>query len=200
MIDLLNLRLGFATNSSSTHSIVLFDGEASDYDVDGDFGWNFFTAASKKSKMRYLAVMLDDSLGFLPDRARAIVVKKLLGIERDENWYIDHQSEIKIPLRHGTGFVDERFLKDMKALFSHDKVAIIGGSDNDEELHELVATSTIINIPKLEGSISNNNFISRKSGDVWVVFNKRNGSKVRFTLNPRAATTEVVKTPLKGDF
>lgn len=53
-----SIRYGFANNSSSSHSIVfLGDYKANDEDL-GDFGWNFFTAASEESKKNYLLATL----------------------------------------------------------------------------------------------------------------------------------------------
>ena len=45
-----NLRLGLATNSSSSHSLIFLAKKypVKDHDInDGEFGWNFFTAASR---------------------------------------------------------------------------------------------------------------------------------------------------------
>lgn len=55
---ILNLRLGFACNSSSSHSVVIFDPAIrpkhdSGLDTDTDFGWGNFTLASKTAKRRY---------------------------------------------------------------------------------------------------------------------------------------------------
>lgn len=54
-----NIRYGFANNSSSAHSIVfLNDYIAKDNEIGDSFGWNFFTAASKKAKQEYLLATL----------------------------------------------------------------------------------------------------------------------------------------------
>ena len=44
-----NVRLGHATNSSSSHSII-FDPVSKATDDYDDFGWSFFTLASKEAK------------------------------------------------------------------------------------------------------------------------------------------------------
>ena len=58
-MNLYNIRFGFATNSSSTHSIVFVSPNTSIEDseiTDNEFGWGNFVCASKESKQHYLAV------------------------------------------------------------------------------------------------------------------------------------------------
>ncbi len=55
-----NFRLGFATNSSSSHSVVMIPpdkiGKVGDIDAGGDdFNWEFFRLTTEEAKMRYLA-------------------------------------------------------------------------------------------------------------------------------------------------
>ena len=61
-----NVRLGFATNSSSTHSVMfippgvkLAAGEAAD---ELDFGWQDFTLRTADEKQQYLAVTVYEQL------------------------------------------------------------------------------------------------------------------------------------------
>ena len=49
-----SIRNGFANNSSSSHSIVFLGDKQVDDNDTGDFGWQFFTAASDYEKKRYL--------------------------------------------------------------------------------------------------------------------------------------------------
>jgi len=60
-IKVLFQRFGFANNSSSSHSVVFISQPERD-DVDGHFGWDFFTATSKESKSNYLLSTLYDNL------------------------------------------------------------------------------------------------------------------------------------------
>jgi hypothetical protein len=60
-----NVRLGFATNSSSTHSIIfLKPGQTvADSDVEArEFGWDHWTAASSSAKRQYVAFHLHPAL------------------------------------------------------------------------------------------------------------------------------------------
>lgn len=57
-----SIRVGHATNSSSSHSIVVIPSErgaslVDDPPDDGNFGWSWFTLASKTSKLDYLHAM-----------------------------------------------------------------------------------------------------------------------------------------------
>ena len=58
-MNISNIRLGFATNSSSTHSIIILPGQVDDMVWEGEFGWQNFTLASSGAKMLYLAVCMD---------------------------------------------------------------------------------------------------------------------------------------------
>lgn len=48
-----SIRYGFANNSSSSHSIVFLGNHKAHDNIDEDFGWDFFTACSKESKIKY---------------------------------------------------------------------------------------------------------------------------------------------------
>ncbi len=65
-MELLKVRRCFACNSSSTHSIILlkdgFRPKTSRDALEGDFNWNKFTAADKRTKARYLAATLRQQL------------------------------------------------------------------------------------------------------------------------------------------
>ena len=57
-----NLRLGFACNSSSSHSLIFLPG-CTDNAEGQDFGWQCFTLASSEAKMGYLAQQLPAPAG-----------------------------------------------------------------------------------------------------------------------------------------
>src|SRR5438552_14625915 len=60
-----NFRGGFAANSSSSHSLVFFGNNSKVEDdgvYDAEYGWEFFTAASKESKTDYLSITLYNNL------------------------------------------------------------------------------------------------------------------------------------------
>jgi hypothetical protein len=54
-----NVRYGFATNSSSSHSIVLLKNKKkAKENYSSDFGWEFFTCISENAKLQYLGQTL----------------------------------------------------------------------------------------------------------------------------------------------
>jgi hypothetical protein len=60
-MKLYNARLGFANNSSSSHSLLFLPGTSDDFaEADGrvEFGWGGFTLASPKAKLSYLATAI----------------------------------------------------------------------------------------------------------------------------------------------
>ena len=146
-------RVGWATNSSSTHSIlVLPEGHAQveDHFVEGnEFGWQTFTAASVRSKIAWLSCCLAEQavrrLGSLGEgkagKMHAIELLQQVGVAEDllpsmEDWgYVDHQSRLDLPLEdYG---VSAEMLKEVVALLMDPRVVITGGNDNDEQTHPL---------------------------------------------------------------
>ena len=177
-----NVRLGFAANSSSTHSLI-FLGGVKDYDAWGRFGWQHFTAASSDAKMRYLAITLFDTLrGTLDDSNACIIVKELTGIGVHDDMYVDHQSEWVIPQARRGG-VNVEFFEDFKAYLLQENLRILGGS-NDNPTHPLGGGFTLA-VPTDWGSIP---FWARKDGNVWVLFNAYTGAKVRISFTDEEYT------------
>ncbi len=147
------VRVGVATNSSSSHSIVIRkDGrdDVSDSQPPSDqsYGWDFFTLASPESKLGYLAHNIINSIRNYDDTY--LVSKKvemdinnalntdddddLIQIEVDPDGYVDHQSVINIvpPSRSHPGV-----LTDIVRFFMDPRVVILGGNDNDDLTHPL---------------------------------------------------------------
>jgi hypothetical protein len=199
-----NLRLGLATNSSSTHSLVFLPrghGQRNE-DADGEFGWNKFTLVSKASKMRYAGVVLRHVLGSLPEDIASLVMERWLGpgwargsshadqCSKDD--YIDHQSLYQLPFAFGTRLPDGQFFSEFRDYLGQDGVAILGGNDNDDESHPLAYGSFSLPIPQ----DCNDDFVCRKDGDHWVIFNQKNGDKVRFSFQGRPG--KMVVPPAKA--
>lgn len=107
-IEILNIRLGFATNSSSSHSIVLIGDEyysefrgaaamprlcprwcpsdeglgwVSEEIGKYEFGWDTFTLASPESKKKYLAVTIAHNLDGLPEPIVRTTLANVVGDE-----------------------------------------------------------------------------------------------------------------------
>lgn len=183
--------MGFATNSSSTHSLVFMRG-AQDYGVeDNEFGWDRFTAASERAKRDYLALLLNGALRQLvhEDIAAAVVRDWCAGssyatgdktLDGLDGGYIDHQSVMVLPQTWDGKGVDRQFFADLSTFLLRDDVAILGGNDNDDEAHHLG--------PGFELPIERDGrsaLVARKDDVLghWTVFSRENGSKVRFSFD-----------------
>lgn len=139
-----NIRLGYATNSSSSHSMILLkEGEKISnsflgmYD-DLDFGWNKFTLATPEAKLRYIWCHLAEGLGCRSIYENQLLADKLLGTdladpERDE-YNIDHQSRILVPRAFGDETNINHYVSYLLSeIVNNDNVVILGGNDNGEE-------------------------------------------------------------------
>lgn len=82
---LTSLRRGFATNSSSTHSVILLPDIKDDLVNDpGCYGWEPFTLSSDEQKQRYIAQQLFKSLQF-PVEVSALLTKAWTGVEKESD-------------------------------------------------------------------------------------------------------------------
>ena len=135
-----NIRFGFATNSSSSHSIIFDPINYSHYSDSNDsesFGWEFFTLASKEAKDEYMTAMLLQNIsdgynknGF--SNIFADIIVKGLGLkELDlDEISIDHQSLINLPLEYGTNHISVEFFQEFYNYIMRDEIIIFGGNDN----------------------------------------------------------------------
>ncbi|RYF02692.1 MAG: hypothetical protein EOO77_32235, partial [Oxalobacteraceae bacterium] len=136
-----NLRAGFATNSSSSHSVILLPpemvGTLTDESVpyDGGYGQNDFRLVSTEHKMRYLAAQLfrkavgNDQVRrskfieafrpYVPDIA-GMLPEDADGYE----FYVDHESQMTLP----NNPLGPAFLKSIMKVFMSDRVIITGGA------------------------------------------------------------------------
>lgn len=198
-----NVRLGFATNSSSTHSvIVLRSKQAKDDGVaHGHFGWDYWTAASSSAKSRYLAHLIRQNLqGRVgPDIAHT-VAKAWTGLPRDldlsQDTGIDHQSEVTLPRDwDGRAGLDKEFIEHLAAFLMREDVVILGGNDNDKIEHELCAHGQPTSWNRLWKERPNMEIVAKRDGPHWVFFDRGTGHKIRFALDPEAPPYTKAATP-----
>lgn len=199
MLTIHKVRLGLATNSSSTHSLVILPGGAADDAGHGEFGWEFFTAGSRERKMRYLACQLRSSLLQVTNHEMAhTVAQAWTGVElapyEDYGDYVDHQSSWTLPLDWNAKGVSREFFDDLKAFLMRDDVVVLGGNDNDEATHPLDGGSGFrLAVPIEESS---RNLVCRKDEDHWVLFDRSNGTKIRMSFGEgQAVEPEKARTP-----
>jgi hypothetical protein len=143
----LTIRLGKATNSSSTHSILLIPDEeigkvvTRDRGCEFNFGWEDFILADTESKLRYFAATMVEAMTYMIGKSTAMhIASSLLGVkifdEDDSSGsysiYVDHQSVLG-------GFIPASNIKDdallhvakfFRHLAADPHVVIAGGNDN----------------------------------------------------------------------
>lgn len=178
-----NIRLGFACNSSSSHSLIFLPG-LEDNDInDGQFGWQMFTAASKESKALYFAVSVAENVRQLigNNEYARVVAQALTGVDPRDG-YIDHQSRPTFPCDyHERDKLDELFLRHYQEWLLQDGLAVLGGNDNGDN-HALRSNAFLPNLP-IESDA--NAFVCRYDDiyKFWTIYSTRTGAKFRLTLD-----------------
>lgn len=217
-----NLRLGFATNSSSSHSIVIVPprkklrDDLGCVDDHGGYGWEHFVLASKEAKRNYFSTQLFLALRHeVGDEIAAAAVFSLFHSPRfdhniatntwgDDAPYVDHQSCWGVPLRWnaGTGrywrengpnmqFVQELY----DFVVNRDDVAIVGGNDNEpRDVAKEFGVERVPN-PLFNWDRYPSTLVARKDGEWWTVFNRANGTKIRFSFNEHAKPLKYAAAP-----
>lgn len=183
-MKIFNVRLGLATNSSSSHSLIFIPNQTYGDDAQGEYGWDDFTIGSRKGKLRYGAAILQNSLkkaGF-PDEYLGFTIAGLLGedVELNKSDYIDHQSEYYLPCGIGSDVPDPEFVREFRDFLLRDDLVILGGNDNDGD-HPLASGG--FNLPfQVEGSAK---MVCRKDPEYgfWTMFAPHSGAKIRFSFN-----------------
>ena len=197
-----NVRLNFANNSSSTHSIIILSGYGmkDDTGIDSEFGWRKWVASSQTSKMDYLALQLYENLvETLPEDYARIVTRELvttdifdkenLDADGKTNAYIDHQSVIRLPTNYTDTAVNLQFFNEFKYFLMRPDVLILGGSDNDLEENPLTGKGINVGLPLLE---EHNDLVTRKDQEqgFWAIFNRLTGAKVRLSFDEHTPTPD----------
>lgn len=184
MITVGNFRIGFATNSSSSHSIVFFDPwESISSDHTSEFGWSFFTLTDEKDKLEYLNQLIISNTD-LPGWMQMAVASAITGKDPDPQGYIDHDSIFSLPSDWEGKGIDEEFLKDLKRFFKREDVAILGGNDNTTQTHDLYDKEN--EIGPLHGYRMlgvPGEWVGRKDGKYWTMFNRSTGNKVKISFS-----------------
>lgn len=193
-----NIRLGFATNSSSTHSVILSGGPPEFEKMAGEpstfeFGWDDFALSCASDKAAYLAAGVYHSIKDVPEWQRRAILREVFagtpvaaGLEDAfrSQWtgiYIDHQSAFTLP-----GIGTDNFgavFKEALQFFCDKRLTVYGGNDNNDTPMPGIAISRDDYDP----------LRFRRDGDAYVVFNWRTGGKMR--LAPEGATYDKSSSP-----
>jgi hypothetical protein len=192
-MEIFNIRVGFATNSSSMHSIVFWPKNKEipkdTLSTEGQYGSEYFLLSSLDAKKKYILLQLVCVLAE-NKQGRAELEKYFQAklnvtepIAPAEESYIDHQSIWSLPRNRDNKSTDVKFLKECVDHILQDNTIIVGGSDGGD-LPETKDGQIIW--PELQHM---NQSWARKDGEYWTVFNHSDGTKVSFSLT----TTEPYK-------
>lgn len=204
-MQILNVRFGYATNSSSNHSLVFIPQGITAQDYMGmgwddqpypigDFHQQNFTLASDNAKLHYLGVLLRNRFErSLPNNIRQLITRSWLGVDIEEDEEIDHQSVYHLPAEFGTNIPSQEFIEHLKAYFLHENLVILGGNDNEICCHPLDDGNTF-NLPIPRDISHSTRFVCRYDvqSDYWTIYNQGDGTRIRFRLTPGSKDFGVV--------
>ena len=182
-----NVRFGFATNSSSTHSIIISKEKIkNDAPSDKYFGWEFFTLAKTSSKRDYLAAILNQHLTHLigDKMAKDLVLLWCDLPEGTEIGSVDHQSVPSLPLNWDGRGLNYQFFKDYKKFILDESVVILGGNDNTKKSHPKGKGRHPFNLPLIYDR-GNTHLVARKDATYgyWTLFDRDVGTKIRMQFS-----------------
>lgn len=175
-----SIRLGPATNSSSSHSLIFMDNPPADTcRGTQEFGWNRFVASSPQSKAAYAAQTLKGALcRHVPSDVAELIAREWLGEPCKPDGYIDHQSEYVIPCDRDD-FPSREFAREFAAFLQRDGLVVLGGNDNDGPEHPVAAFR--LDLPR---DTSPRVYRCRKDpSGYWTVYNRLSGNKVRLSFD-----------------
>lgn len=184
---ILNMREGFACNSSSTHSIVwapeakLGDSYDSSY-----FGWDRFVCASREAKLEWLGASVRKcliELGLAEDAAHALA-ESYLGCRLDSESTIDHQSELTLPRAWSGIGLDVDYLRELRDWLCTDGMFVLGGNDNGDSPEPPSGAFDFQYRNEHPTEMGRYAFVSRKDlSGYWTLFDRRTGLRMRVVFS-----------------
>lgn len=188
------VRLGLATNSSSTHSLIFLP-NVEDYAVGaGEFGWQYFVAASEEAKRKYVGYLLANALEETTSDDVAHAVSRVWAeTEMTDDVYVDHQSCWVLPYTWDGKSVDKDFFQEVLNFVLQEDLVILGGNDNDLGEHPLSTREAFqLQLPQ---DAPSKKWVCRKDRTYWTLFNRETGAKVRMSFDPKAPEPTKAKAP-----
>lgn len=194
-IVLHNIRGGFATNSSSSHSLIFVpnlnigDWESPERnEYQGDYGRFWFVLDTKEGKRDYIAAILYESLSGLgySERMIEILMRELCNIEYGAGGYgLDHQSIYVLPMDyHHNDHIDVEFFEELRDFIFNKDIAILGGSDEEDRDHDYMHRDGAVEFTYPIMEYRHGDWISRKDQKYghWTLFNKKEGTRLRLSF------------------
>lgn len=197
-MNILYYREGFASNSSSLHSTwhVEDASKIADSIQDLNFGWDTFICASRLGIQKYLAAQIVANIrNRIPEEALMGLIRILypkIKPSEIKELDVDHQSIWVLPrdfYSQNSIFPSIKFIKDLEKYLVKTNAVIIGGNDNDtddsrnakEILGVDVRPDNLLHETIHEYSFSDD-AVCVKDGEVWKLFDRYNGRKLRFSF------------------
>ena len=202
MMKIHNFRAGFATNSSSSHSVILLPvnkiGKVDSIDgFDDHYGWDWFRLTTVEEKMRYLCAQMFTVAG--DEETRKHIVERLK-LEAPE---LEHVStgetewgSVELGIDHQSvwGFSSEpETMETLIKFFKSPRVVILGGNDNadHDDYNAVPGAEKVPFIRDLAREDSNGKVVMKTDGDFMIAFNREDGTKLRYSLDrPEAEYTK----------
>jgi organic radical activating enzyme len=191
-MKIVNVRFGFASNSSSSHSIVFVNEDQYVQEVEPDwgdqnYGWDDFTLVTTRSKHEYLAQQIKSSIG--SSFMSKAIAKGILNVDIDiEDGGVDHQSVLTLPKEFSNPYANAEFLEDFAAFLNRPDVVVLGGNDNSDG-HPLRDETTDTPVFKALRKFYYGDIVARKDGDWWTLFSRKDGKKIKFSFLDDAVET-----------
>lgn len=194
-----NVRFGFATNSSSTHSIIISKEKIRNNPPnDKYFGWDHFTLSKTSSKRDYLAAILNQHLTHVvgDEMARDLVVVWCNLPEGAEIGMVDHQSVPALPLNWDGRGLNRQFFKEYGKFILDESVVILGGNDNDDKVHPRAKDHTPFILPLIYDR-KNTDLVARKdkANGYWTIFDRGEGTKIRMSFSDHQTVPTKASAP-----
>ena len=211
-MKILNYREGFASNSSSTHSVWFGEGadRVMEELVDNFcYGWQNFALKSKEEITHYIMTQYKNNLftGEYTDGVDGYkfkyvksVLASVFGIEPPDELVlegaVDHQSRLFIPREQNSNGIDipsPRFTQELlESLTRNSNTVIYGGNDNGDDINVGSRLTRRKDIDSITDLYDGSNIFCRKDGEAWVIFWKDSGRKLRLSFHENAIYTKAI--------
>jgi hypothetical protein len=208
------IRLGFACNSSSTHSILLLNDASGLETVPsygfGDYGWDCFQLVTRQDKSDYLAAQMLSTLqtfkqaGQFPMMVQELLPEATSIPMKEDGSYeygygVDHQSVRSFPVSWDETMLHLDWFRSFRDFVLGPNVVITGGNDNGDEKESIPAENrpkrNIAPYSPLDDRNSHGVARYDAPSDSWVLFNRSTGFRVRMTFNDTLPEIVYSETP-----